>query len=55
MGMYNSCIYLSMMAGSMVMGIALKWIGYPMGFAAAAGVALVALVCFLHEAALSRT
>ena len=55
MGMYNSCIYLSMMAGATVMGIALKWIGYPIGFAAAAVVALIAMVCFLHESALSRT
>lgn len=51
MGMFNSCIYLGMMSGSTGMGIALKWIGYPMGFAAAAGVALAALVCFLHQTA----
>jgi len=35
MGMYNSCIYLGMMCGSTVMGITLKRIGYPLGFAAA--------------------
>jgi MFS family permease len=46
MGMYNSCIYLGMMSGSMVMGIALKRIGYPVGFAAAGGVSLVALALF---------
>ena len=46
MGMYNSCIYLGMMAGSTVMGIALKQIGYPLGFAAAGSVDLVALVLF---------
>ncbi len=46
MGMYNSCIYLGMMCGSTVMGVALKRIGYPMGFAAAGSVALVALVLF---------
>ena len=46
MGMYNSCIYLGMMAGSTVMGIALKRIGYPLGFAAAGGVNLLALVLF---------
>lgn len=46
MGMYNSCIYLGMMAGSTVMGIALKRIGYPLGFAAAGCVNLVALVLF---------
>ena len=46
MGMYNSCVYLGMMAGSTVMGIALKRIGYPIGFAVAGGVALVTLVMF---------
>lgn len=46
MGMYNSCIYLGMMCGSTVMGMALKRIGYPFGFAASGGVALVALVLF---------
>lgn len=46
MGMYNSCIYLGMMAGSTVMGIALERIGYPLGFAAAGSVNLVALVLF---------
>jgi len=34
------------MCGSTVMGVALKRIGYPMGFAAAGSVALVALVLF---------
>jgi len=47
MGMYNSCIYLGMMAGSTVMGIALKRIGYPLGFAAAGSVELFVLVLFL--------
>lgn len=46
MGMYNSCIYLGMMSGSTVMGMALKRIGYPLGFAVAGGVALVVLVQF---------
>jgi len=46
MGMYNSCIYLGMMCGSTVMGVALKRIGYPVGFAAAGSVALVALLLF---------
>ncbi|MBT0665002.1 MFS transporter [Geobacter pelophilus] len=46
MGMYNSCIYLGMMAGSTVMGLALKRIGYPTGFAVAGSVALVSLVLF---------
>jgi len=47
MGLYNSCIYLGMMTGATVMGIALKRIGYPLGFAAAGGVDLVALALFL--------
>jgi len=46
MGLYNSCIYLGMMSGSTVMGIALKRIGYPHGFAAAGAVNLVALMLF---------
>jgi MFS family permease len=46
MGMYNSCIYLGMMAGSTTMGIALKNIGYQSGFAVAGGVALIGLICF---------
>jgi MFS family permease len=46
MGLYNSCIYLGMMCGSTVMGIALKRIGYPIGFAAAGVVNLVALLLF---------
>ena len=36
-----------MMSGSTVMGFALKRIGYPLGFAVAGSVALVALVLFL--------
>ena len=47
MGMYNSCVYLGMMAGSAVMGLALKWIGYPIGFAAAGSMALITLLFFL--------
>jgi MFS family permease len=46
MGMYNSCIYLGMMTGSAVMGIALKKIGYTAGFTAAGCVAVMALVWF---------
>lgn len=46
MGMYNSCIYLGMMAGSTAMGVVLKTIGYPPGFAIAGGVALIALLGF---------
>lgn len=46
MGMYNSCVYLGMMAGSTVLGLALKRVGYPVGFAAAGSVALITLVLF---------
>ena len=46
MGMYNSCIYLGMMTGSTVMGLALKQIGYPVGFATAGSVALITAVLF---------
>lgn len=46
MGMYNSCIYLGMMTGSTVMGMALKRVGYPLGFAAAGTVALLTLLLF---------
>jgi MFS family permease len=46
MGLYNSCIYLGMMSGSASMGIALQRIGYPLGFAAAGAVNLVALLLF---------
>ena len=46
MGMYNSCIFLGMMVGSTVLGLALKQIGYPLGFALAGGVALAALAGF---------
>lgn len=47
MGMYNSCIYLGLMCGSTAMGIALKRIGYPFGFAAAGVVVLITLFLFL--------
>lgn len=47
MGMYNSCIYLGMMSGATVMGLALKRIGYPVGFAAAGGVVVATLLLFI--------
>ena len=47
MGMYNSSIYLGMMTGSTVMGLALKKIGYPIGFAAAGCMALVTMLLFI--------
>lgn len=46
MGLYNSCVYLGMMAGSTVMGLALKRIGYATGFITAGVVVLVTLVLF---------
>jgi MFS family permease len=47
MGMYNSCIYLGMMSGSAALGLALKHIGYPVGFAVAGCVAVAALCWFI--------
>ncbi|MDD2734628.1 MAG: MFS transporter [Desulfuromonadaceae bacterium] len=48
MGMYNSCIYLGMMSGSTIMGLALKRISYPAGFAAAGCAALITLLLFYY-------
>jgi len=47
MGMYNSCIYLGMMTGSTVIGLALKVIGLRSGFAIAGGLTLMTLLSFL--------
>jgi len=47
MGMYNSCIYLGLMAGSTAMGVAFKWVDYPTGFAAAGVIALLTMLLFL--------
>ncbi|HXE96305.1 MAG TPA: MFS transporter [Dongiaceae bacterium] len=55
MGMYNSCIYLGMMSGSTVMGITLKRIGYPTGFAAAGSAALGTLLLFFMMMRKNRT
>jgi MFS family permease len=46
MGMYNSCVYLGMTVGAMVLGLLLQRIGFATGFAAAGGIALVTLACF---------
>ena len=43
MGMFNSCIYFGMMGGSTGLGVLLKRIGYPLGFALAGGMALMAI------------
>jgi MFS family permease len=55
MGMYNSCIYLGMMAGSTVMGIVLEQIGYPISFAAAGGVSLITAALFLSIMRVKKT
>ncbi|MRR51304.1 MAG: MFS transporter [Rhodocyclaceae bacterium] len=47
MGMFNSCIYLGLMAGSTGLGVFIGIIGYPAGFAVGASVALLTLGCFL--------
>ncbi len=46
MGMFNSCIYLGLMAGSTILGAFIGKMGYPAGFAAGASVALVTLGLF---------
>lgn len=52
MGMFNSCIYLGMMGGSLALGSLIRAIGYPRGFAAG-GVAAVAtmliFLCFMRN------
>lgn len=48
MGMYNSTVYLAMMAGSTIFGACIESTGYPAGFAFAAGAALVTLIAFLR-------
>lgn len=47
MGMYNSSLYLGMMAGSTAMGAAVGVIGYPAGFALGGGTAALTGVAFL--------
>lgn len=47
MGMYNSCIYLGMMAGSTAMGVVVNRVGYAVGFAAAGVIALATMMMFL--------
>jgi MFS family permease len=48
MGMYNSSVYLAMMAGSTTMGVCIRATGYPAGFALGGIVALVSLTAFLQ-------
>ena len=46
MGIYHSCVFLGMMAGSTGMGIALKIVSFTVGYAVSGGMALVALFWF---------
>jgi len=55
MGMYNSCIYLGMMAGSTAIGIVLEQIGYPISFAAGGGVSLITAALFLSMMRVKKT
>ncbi|MDD2338228.1 MAG: MFS transporter, partial [Geobacteraceae bacterium] len=48
MGMYNSSVYLAMMAGSTVFGICISAVGYPAGFCLGGIAALVGLIAFLQ-------
>jgi len=50
MGMFNSSIYLGLMAGSTLLGLCIRGIGYPAGFAAGGVAALVTLGLFLRLA-----
>jgi len=47
MGMYHSCVFLGMMSGATVMGMALKRISFPLGYAVSGGMALVSLLWFV--------
>lgn len=47
MGMYHSCVFLGMMAGSTAMGVALKSVSYAVGYAVSGALALVALCWFM--------
>ncbi len=47
MGMYNSCVYLGMMAGATVMGAAVGRVGYPVGFAVGGAVVAATMLLFL--------
>lgn len=47
MGMYNSCIYLGMMAGSTLMGMALNRTSYPFVFTLSGSVSLLAMGIFI--------
>ncbi len=47
MGMYHSCVFLGMMAGSTTMGIALKTISFSVCYGVTGGVVLLALLWFM--------
>lgn len=46
MGMYHSSVFLGMMSGATVMGMALKSISFPLGYAVSGAMALLALLWF---------
>jgi len=46
MGMYHSSVFLGMMTGATVMGMALKSISFPLGYAISGGMALLSLLWF---------
>jgi predicted MFS family arabinose efflux permease len=48
MGMYNSSIYLGMMAGSTLFGIIIRRSGFFVGFTAGSMLAVAALLWFLY-------
>lgn len=48
MGMFNSCVYLGMMGGSLSLGSLMPAVGYPSGFAAGGAAAVVAALLFFR-------
>jgi MFS family permease len=48
MGMFNSCVYLGMMGGSLSLGSLIRTIGYPSGFAVGGAVAVVTVLLFFR-------
>jgi len=48
MGMFNSCVYLGMMGGSLSLGALIRTVGYPCGFAAGGAAAAVTVLLFLR-------
>jgi MFS family permease len=48
MGMYNTSVYLGMMAGSTTIGVCIAATGYPVGFALGGLAAVAGLFAFLR-------